>query len=74
MRGRISSSVSQRWLKLLISLKQPAAPPSDDAPLSGMIMMSVLSSSPISSSAFRMRPKSWSACSRKPANTSIRRV
>ena len=37
-------------------------------------MISVLSSSPIRSSASRMRPKWWSACERKPAKISIMRA
>jgi hypothetical protein len=54
-------------LKNSISLKEPETPPSAEAPLSEITMISVLSSSPILSSVSRMRPKWWSACETKPA-------
>ncbi len=44
-------------LKNRISLNEPVTPPSAEAPLSEMTMISVLSSSPICSSVSRMRPK-----------------
>ncbi len=67
MCARLSSKLSGTWLKKRISLNEPVTPPSAEAPLSEMTMISVFSSSPICSSVSRIRPKWWSACATKPA-------
>ena len=74
MCARLSSKLSGTMLKKRISLNEPETPPSADAPLSEITMISVLSSSPICSSVSSSRPKWWSQWETKPAKTSIIRA